>query len=568
MTAEVWKGRDDLSLWKAELEKNPFRTDTDFQHTMAYYFGDAGLEKDIDTFGEKVFKELEPLVRENHLPENLPKIVHFDGVGMPTERIAHHPAYEKAGDIIYSSDMMKRLATPGRLLEALSFLFLSSQVGEAGHNCPAACSAGIIRVLQKTDTVADKESYLKKLTAPSYKENFTGAQFITEVQGGSDVGANETQAVRDSEGKWLINGEKWFCSNANADLILTTARFDPDIEGTKGLGLFLVPARLESGKHNQYTFRRLKDKMGTKTLATAEIEFQGAVAFPVGEPEEGFKLLMENVLHISRLFNAFCVLGMARRAYTIALSYARCRKAFGRPILDYPLVQQSLARIKVENQALTASAYRVGRLQDDLDFGRIREENKLLLRLLANINKTLTALWSVEHIHHSLDVLAGNGTIESFSSIPRLLSDALICENWEGTHNVLHMQILRDIHKFDIDALFLDHVKTLLNDDSLDPRIAGEVSFLEQNLEQLRSSNESLQTLQIKTIVYQMAIIYAALSLHKEAEHQQRWGSDSKKMCLELFLDLHFTKDEIQSREKHLISYKKILGSQGNKSSV
>src|SRR5262249_43953173 len=160
---------------------------------------------------------------------------------------------------------------------------------------------------------------------------------------------------KDENGNWRISGEKWFCSNANADLILMTARYDPSIAGTKGLGLFLVPALLDSHEQNRYTFRRLKDKLGTRSLATAEMDFHQAYAIPIGKPEDGFKILMDNVLHSSRLFNTVCVLGMARRAYHIAMAYANHRMAFGHPIIDYPLVQENLARIKVENVSLTAS---------------------------------------------------------------------------------------------------------------------------------------------------------------------------------------------------------------------
>ncbi len=157
----------------------------------------------------------------------------------------HHPSYEAIGNLIYGSGIMQELAGKGGLGKALAFLFLSSHAGEAGHNCPVACSAGVIRVLQKVENFPQKEFFLKKLIAPSYTENFTGAQFVSEVQGGSDAGRNGSFAYQDKSGNWLIQGEKWFCSNANAELILMTARCSLKIEGTKGLGLFLVPAILE-----------------------------------------------------------------------------------------------------------------------------------------------------------------------------------------------------------------------------------------------------------------------------------------------------------------------------------
>jgi len=527
--------RADLEKWKEELLKNPYLEDEDFRDSVSRYLGGTGAEEKLTQFAQTVVTELEPLVQENHRPENLPRVERYDAIGRPVERVVHHPAYSAAGDLIYGSGLMKTMSCRGKLLEALSFMLLSSQVGEAGHNCPIACSAGIIRVFQKVDDFPRKQYFLDKLVEPSFQNNFTGAQFVTEVQGGSDVGANETRAYRDSQGVWRIEGEKWFCSNANADLILMTARFDPDLEGTKGLGLFLVPATLETGEPNNYSIRRLKEKMGTKTLATAEMDFQATLAIPMGPPHEGFKLLMENVLHISRLFNAFCVVGMARRALAIADAYARHRRAFGRPIIQFPLVEEKILRIKSENTALMASIFGMASLQDRFDTGEIYgTTSQLLLRLLANINKTLTALWSVRHIHHALNILAGKGTIETFSPIPRLFRDCIICENWEGTHNVLSQQILRDIHRYQVDEIFLEHAQTLNQGSEL---IDLRLEEFKDNLKGLKASTPEVQSARIQPLVHQMGTLYAALQLANEADGK----TESKQNCLASFLHDHFS---------------------------
>jgi acyl-CoA dehydrogenase len=519
--------RKALLAWQNAIKQNIYQNDPDFQHCVKIYLPKNYelINKELTTFAERVTEELEPLVIENNLPQNLPRLDPYDAIGNRVESIVHHPTYEQAGNVIYSSRLLERMAKPGGLLEALTFMFLSSQTGEAGHNCPVACSAGIIRVLQKVEDFPQKDFYLKKLTAPSYTENFTGAQFLTEIQGGSDVGLNSTEAYQDEQGKWRISGEKWFCSNADAELILMTARYDEAISGTKGLGLFLVPAQLDTGERNHIFIRRLKDKIGTRSMATAEMNFDGAYAHLLGKPEEGFKLVMENVLHISRLFNTFCVLGMARRAFHVALAYAQHRVAFGHPIIEYPLVKENLARIKAENSALLASIFATVKLQDDFDMGKIQgEEAKLLLRLLANLNKHLSALWSVEHIHHALDVLAGNGAIESFSTIPRLLRDCIVCENWEGTHNTLRMQILKDIQRFRIEEIYLNHVESKLAQLPSCKQtefIKQGVNRLKQDLKTLKSASLEIQSLQIKAIVNQKSVLFAALSLLGEALHPQ-----------------------------------------------
>lgn len=533
--------RDYLKEWRKQLKKNPYQADDAFKHSVDIYLADAKIKKDLSIFADQIVDELEDLVAENNYRFNLPRLEKYNGIGEDVEHVAHHPNYEKSGNIIYGSKMLERLSKPGGMLEALAFFFLSGQAGEAGHNCPFACSAGIIRVLQKVDNVPHAEMYIQKLCEPSYTENFTGAQFLTEIQGGSDVGQNAVEAFQDEKGHWRICGEKWFCSNANADLILMTARY-ANKKGTAGLALFLVP-RVVDGGINGFSIRRLKEKIGTCSMASGEIDFKNALAYPVGKLEEGFKLVMENVLHVSRLCNTFCVLGMARRAFQIAKEYAKVRVAFGQPIIQYPLVQENIARIKVESDAMLASAFATVALQDHLDLQVTpSEDKKLLLRLLANLNKYISALWSVEHIHHAIDVLAGNGAIETFSTLPRLLRDSIVCENWEGTHNTLRMQVLRDMHKFNIHEFLLKHIEMLL-EKIHNPRKAQVNTYLDKTREfckKFMRAEPAMQSLMIQSVVDQLAYAYLAVSLLNEACHQEAQAASQEKMVsFDYFCRLH-----------------------------
>lgn len=560
-----FEARKDFCKWQKEIKANSFTQDADFRHTVSYYLPDltASFEEELEAFAHTILNEVEPLVAENNLPQNLPRLAAYDGMGNRINKIIHHPTYAAAGNLIYGSRMLERMSKPGRLVEGLSFFFLSSQAGEAGHNCPIACSYGIIRVLQKSKDFPKREFYLDKLKAPSYDKNYTGAQFVTEVQGGSDVGNNAVEASKDENGHWRISGEKWFCSNADADLILMTARYDPAITGTKGLGLFLVPALLDTHEPNRYTFRRLKDKLGTRSLATAETDFHQAYALPIGKPEDGFKILMDNVLHSSRLFNTVSVLGMARRAYQIALAYAKQRRAFGHPIIDYPLIQENLARIKAENAALTASLFATLKLQDEFDLQEKENSDfKLLLRLLANLNKYLSALWTVQHIHHCLDVLAGNGTIETFSSIPLLLRDSIICENWEGTHHVLRMQILKDMMHYKIDEIFQNYLQTVFQKIPQNhpyPNILfAKSQELSSIINALKEASPELQMLQIKECVDEMGLLFAGTHLLLEAIDQTATGVCSKARCLDYFVKMYLEKDK-KSYPQYLEMIKAVL---------
>jgi alkylation response protein AidB-like acyl-CoA dehydrogenase len=562
--------REAFTQFERDIEQNIYTTDEDFQHTIQLNVGDgfSALNSELETFGGEVAFNLVPLVKENNLATNLPRLESFNPIGERIDHVSHHPTYVQSGNIIYRSHLLKKMSTFGGLTECLSFLFLSSQAGEAGHNCPIACSAGIIRVLQKHPEVPNKAFYIEKLISPSYDTNFTGAQFITEIQGGSDVGLNEVKATLDENNIFRIEGEKWFCSNANADLILLTARYDNQIPGTKGLGLFLVPA-LWNGKKNHYSIRRLKDKIGTRSMATGEINFNGAYAYPVGNVTDGIHIVMDNVLHLSRLFNSVCVLGMARRAYSIARSYAVHRVAFSHPIIEYPLVLENLARIKAENTAMISAIFKTAKLQDEYDIGNSSNKNeKLLLRLLVNIQKYLSALLSVRHIHSALDVLAGNGTIETFSPVPRLLRDAIVCENWEGTHNLLRAQVLKDILKYNIDDIYLKFmneeiakIKTNSSDHKL---IFMQLDRLKEALKLFRQQTPALQQLQIRLIVDDMAILYCALMLLIEALDEDPINSTSKLDCYRYFCLLHFDKQKISYDKNYLDLISRIVSIKQN----
>jgi len=539
-------GREEMASWREALTNSPLSMNPYFQHSLDFYFADqTGKIKEIEQTSSKI-PELEGLVGENDFRGNLPRLERYDGIGNRIEEVVHHPSYLDAGDIIYGTSMMKKMSRAGGLLESLMHFYLTSHAGEAGHNCPVACTAGIIRVLSLLPEVDGQKEMLEKLTAPGFRQNFTGAQFLTEIQGGSDVGRNATKATQDENGNWRIVGEKWFCSNVHAELILMTARYDQEQKGTRGLGLFLVKRHKEDGEINHFTIRRLKEKLGTRTMASGEIDFRGSFAIHMGPLEGGFKMVMENVLHLSRIYNTFSVTGMGRRSYQIAALYAKNRKAFGMPITNYPLVMENLAQIHVENCALLSGGMHLTALQDQHDekmvSGKeISQEEKLLLRLLANLNKYISAYWSVEHIHHSIDVLAGNGAIESFSSLPRMFRDSIVCENWEGTHNTLRMQVLRDILRYSQDEIFVKDCERFLGE-------LGELShndLIKQALEswkttvaELKSAEQAVQTLLIRDVLDEMSKIYLALCVAKEAKDQGENGMKSR--VLDYFLDLHF----------------------------
>jgi hypothetical protein len=272
-----------------------------------------------------------------------------------------------------------------------------------------------------------------------------GSQFLTEVQGGSDVGANVTGASPDPEttGAWRLTGEKWFCSVADADLFAVTARPDSAQPGTKGLALFLVPRTIE-GAPNGFRLRRLKDKLGTRGLASGEIDFDNALAYPIGELDDGFAIAVSELLNTSRWLNALGSTGIMSRAYLEASSFAHYRQAFGSPIDSFESVREQLALMKIEVAASLASTMALTELVAKIDQSVASDDDLKFHRFLVNANKYVTSISATEAVHRAIEVLGGNGTIEDFSPLPRLYRDSIVFESWEGTHNVLCEQVRRD----------------------------------------------------------------------------------------------------------------------------
>ena len=485
------QGREALEEFAAEVsEQNAYDGDEHFRRLVNFYAREDRVDQldgALSEFGQVMFGPLDDLVRQNNAQGNEPQLDRWSDYGARKEEIDHHPTYHEAGRYIYGSGVMAAYEDFPNSMGALSRFYVSGQNGEAGHNCPLACTAGVIRVLQ---TVADDElrdRYLDGFLNPEYGEHLEGAQFLTEVQGGSDVGANGTRATRADDGTWRIDGEKWFCSNVDGDIFLMTARIDElDEEGTAGLGLFLVPRTLEDGQVNGFYIRRLKEKLGTRSMASGECDFKGAVAWHIGELGEGFKHMMNHVINTSRLYNAVGCCSMGRRAFVTARAYARHREAFGHAIGNYPLVQETLADMRAETELMLSGTMHLVAMQDRIDAGETSDEEEQFFRMALNINKARTAKSAREVVVDGIEVLGGNGAIETFSVLPRLLRDAVVYENWEGTHNTLYMQVWRDMKRYGVHEGFFGYLESLIDEISDNPEVeqTGELAERLDGLQQ------------------------------------------------------------------------------------
>ena len=307
-----------------------------------------------------------------------------------------------------------------------------------------------------------RDRFLPPLLELDYDSVERGSQFLTEVQGGSDVGANASVAEPLGDGRYRITGEKWFCSVADADQFLLTARLDGGPPGTKGLGCFVMPREID-GRPNGFRIRRLKEKLGTRGLASGEIDLDGAIAWPIGPAEEGFKTAVGVVLNTSRWATALGSTGMMRRAFLEAAGFARARTAFGNPIAQFPLVRALIARKKAEWLGALHATWMLTGFEDAIDSGSADDDTVLLHRFLVNANKFHASIEATAVVRDGIEVFGGNGTIEEFSILPRLYRDAIVYESWEGTHNVLVAQVLNDTRKLDLVRIVEARLSSMLD---------------------------------------------------------------------------------------------------------
>ena len=537
-----------LEEWQAAQPGNFFVADRHLQRLLEFYWGEETYRERLPRlldFGRASATVVDLAARISNTTENLPRLRHYDWVGRGVSEVDYHPSYHEAGRAIYASGVMSVYAEAGNNLLSLALFYLSSLNGEAGHNCPLAMTAGLIKLLQAEGSPALKARYLPRLLDPDYQQNYTGAQFLTEIQGGSDGGAHATIAVPldpAAEGTWLLNGEKWFTSNVTADLALVTARVPGQGDGTYGLGLFLVPRRLEDGRLNTVTIRRLKDKLGTRSLATGEVEFRDTLAYQIGDLERGFRNMMVYVINTSRIFNGVGTAANARRAYLVAWSYARHRSAFGQPIIHFPLVQDTLAKMRADSTAILSGSLRIVRTLDEVETGRKGDDaTGAFLRMALNLNKYRSSLIAHEVIQQGIEILGGNGAVEDFSVLPRLLRDNVVYENWEGAHNVLLAQVLRDMHRYRVHEPFfalLEEMLTPLPFNRLKREGMEVLATIREQLDALLAMDELSASVPFRPLMDRLTDLYYVACMGVEAAWEIFKKEDrSKQRLAEFFFD-------------------------------
>ncbi|HWE90865.1 MAG TPA: acyl-CoA dehydrogenase family protein [Pseudonocardiaceae bacterium] len=389
-----------------------------------------------------------------------PPVLHgYDRYGHRVDEVEFHPSWHwlmshavRFG--LHGAPWAPNAGRHAHLRRAAGF-YLWSQV-EAGHSCPISMTYAAIPALRHAPELADRYEpglrasvYDFGLRPPEHKSGLLAGMSMTEKQGGSDVRANTTTATPNADGTYTLVGHKWFTSAPMNDLFLTLA------QAPGGLTCFLLPRMLPDGARNGIRLQRLKDKLGNRSNASAEIEYQGAVGWRVGEEGRGVRTIIEMV-SMTRLD---CVLGSAanmRIALTEAAWHAAHRQAFGERLSDAPAMSAVLADLALESEAAVAVGLRLASLVDGTGD---REHEAALLRIALPATKYYVCKRTPAVVAEALECLGGNGYVEE-SGMPRLYREAPLMSIWEGSGNVTALDVLRALGR---DPSTMDALRTELD---------------------------------------------------------------------------------------------------------
>src|SRR6201746_2466404 len=394
--------------------------------------------------------------------------------GRDAQWIEYHPAYrelERAafGEFgIHAMSVRKGiLGWPDKypVVAKHAFTFLFNQAA-FGFGCPSNVTDGCAKLLSNFGSEALKAKYLDGLTQTDMSKLTQGGQFMTEKEGGSDVGKLTTTAVQEGD-HWRLSGEKWFCSNADAKIVMLLARPEGAGPGTRGVGLFLMPRRLEDGSQNRYRIVRLKDKLGTRSMASGEIKLEGAIAYAVGRLDCGF-VQMAEMVNSSRLSNGVKSTALMRRAHHDAMTVARSRVVFGQGIIDLPLARRQLMKIMLPTEQALSMSFLAADALDRAEAGS--QDAAALLRILTPTLKFRATRDARKVCGDALEMRGGIGYIEEFATA-RLLRDAHLGSIWEGTGNIVAIDALkRAVGRHGADAALSADLHARLDDSASVPQ--------------------------------------------------------------------------------------------------
>lgn len=399
----------------------------------------AAIEPDLDALGDYArlaWRRVCATTRRK------PVLTQWDAWGRRVDRIELTPAWQE-GPLLTTRHAVLAAgheAHPCARLEEFARVYLYHLASEF-YTCPLAMTDGAATALKASGNRALIDRALPHFLSRDPATFWLSGQWMTENAGGSDVGNTETTARRDDDGQWRLHGRKWFSSAVVGEAALALARPEGAGAGPGALALFYVETMDDGVRKPELIIDRLKDKLGTHELPTAEIHLDGLPAWPVGELSHGVRQVAP-MLNVTRTWNAICAVASMARALHLARDYARRRQVFGRPLAEQPLHAQTLAGMQAEFEAAFALAFEVAHLLGRVEQQTASAGETALLRLLTPLAKLWTGKLAIQLCSESLECFGGAGYIED-TGLPQLLRDAQVYAIWEGTTNVLSLDSLR-----------------------------------------------------------------------------------------------------------------------------
>ncbi|WP_131794991.1 acyl-CoA dehydrogenase family protein [Fluoribacter gormanii] len=515
------------------------------------------IQPELYRLGQRVIEDIYKLGQEAEASP--PKHIPYDPWGKRIDHIEVSQAWKKLDKIAAEEQLIaigyeRRHGALSRIHQfAKLYLFHPSS---AIYTCPLAMTDGAARALELYADESLKKHAFPHLTSSDPAHFWTSGQWMTERTGGSDVSGTSTIAKRDGS-HYRLNGVKWFTSATTSQIAMTLARIEGAPEGSKGLSLFYLELRDQMGKLNGIHINRLKDKLGTRALPTAELTLEDAPALLVGKAGDGVKKI-SSLFNITRVYNACCAVGYMRRALALARDYATKRVAFGHTLSKHVLHLETLANMQVEFTAAFHLVFHAVELLGKDELNEATEMERAVLRLLTPLIKLYTAKQAIALISEALEAFGGAGYIED-TGLPQLLRNAQVLSIWEGTTNILSLDALRAIHKENAAVLFLEDMQKRLsqinNKELTQSQIKTQyaVQKLKKYIQSMSQMSDEEQQAGARQLAFGLAQTYAASLLLEQAQ----WSLNNNKDTLPVMTATRWCEKSLPELVHFSESYKK-----------
>ncbi len=499
---------DDYAAYEEATGLDWYALDPNLSLLLDRFLPDPGerafAEEHVAPYGALVGRTLAPRAEESDA--HGPVLERYDRWGLDVGRVVHHPTWTaNKADLIRTGfvGLPQHAGRPVPGVVTAARAYLVSQAETAVY-CGLGMTGGAADIVERYAPESVRGEFLERLTSLDPDHAWEGGMFLTERQGGSDVGANTTRAVQDGD-EWVLSGDKHFCSNVDADVFIVLARPDGAPDGARGLATFIVPSRRPDGSPNGFSIKRLKPKLGTVGVPTGEVTLDGARAWLAGAtpaggrrggggpaPDaardgRGINRMMEMV-NGSRFGVALMGLGIHRRSFLEAAIYAARRTQWGQRIDRYPLVRETLVDLAVDLEAGLAATFEcagTSRTVEDPEEGRLLRR---ILIPLAKMRATRVALWAAST---SLEVFGGNGYMRDWP-MARQLRDAQCHTIWEGTENILCLDVRRAMRGEDAHLALFARIERALDAAAPHKPLAAAVDAVAAGLADCRAAADYL----------------------------------------------------------------------------